>query len=92
VTPNIRSSLRLAVIVLVAGIFLGLVAPALFASDEAVSKPRTHVVQAGETLWDLAKTHAPSEDPRRFIFEVQRMNDLEGALIQPGATLRLPSN
>ena len=89
-SPNVRSSLRLAIIILVAGVFLGLVAPALFASGDPVPERRTHVVQAGETLWGLAKVHAPGEDPRRFVFEVQRLNDLDGVVIQPGVTLLLP--
>jgi hypothetical protein len=75
---------------MVMGVFLGLAAPALFASDEPVAERRTHVVQAGETLWGLAKVHAPNEDPRRFVFEVQRLNDLDGVLIQPGVMLLLP--
>lgn len=87
--PNVRSTLRLTVVVLLAGLLLGLLAPTLFASSE-VRPLRTHVVRSGETLWQLASTYAPDEDPRRFVFEVQELNELDGGALHPGQKLILP--
>lgn len=90
-SPNVRSSLRVAVTVLVVGVFLGLLVPVLLAADEPVEGPRVHIVRSGDTLWRLAETYAPDDDPRRFVFEVQRLNGLKGVSLQPGLRLTLPS-
>jgi len=87
--PNVRSTLRLTVVVLLAGILLGLLAPTLFASGEA-APALTHEVKAGDTLWQLAATYAPDEDPRRFVFEVQELNGLDGGPLLPGQKLIVP--
>ena len=51
----------------------------------------SHLVVAGDTLWDIAAEHTiPGEDVRRGVFEIQRLNDLEGSMIHPGQVLRVP--
>lgn len=51
----------------------------------------SHLVVAGDTLWDIAAEHTtPGEDVRRVVFEIQRLNDLEGSMIHPGQVLRVP--
>jgi len=51
----------------------------------------THEVVAGDTLWDIAGEHtAAGEDVRRVVFEIQRVNDLDGSVIFPGQVLRVP--
>jgi len=50
-----------------------------------------HRVTIGDTLWDVAAEHtAPGEDVRRVVFEIQRLNDLDGSLIFPGQVLQIP--
>jgi hypothetical protein len=52
--------------------------------------PRAVVVRAGETLWDLARAHAPQGlDPRAFVDAVIELNGLQG-IPQAGQRLRLP--
>ncbi|HZA20104.1 MAG TPA: LysM peptidoglycan-binding domain-containing protein [Actinomycetota bacterium] len=52
--------------------------------------PRAVVVEAGETLWDIAGAHAPSGiDPRAYVDAVVELNDLDGAP-EAGQRLRLP--
>lgn len=87
--PNVRSTLRLTLVVLLAGILLGLLAPTLFASSDA-APALTYEVKAGDTLWRLASTYAPDEDPRRFVFEVQELNGLDGGPLLPGQKLIVP--
>ena len=51
----------------------------------------THQVVGGDTLWDIASEHTvPGEDVRRVVFEIQRLNDLDGSVIIPGQVLRVP--
>jgi len=51
----------------------------------------THLVVAGDTLWDIAADYTtPGDDVRRVVFEIQRLNDLEGSVILPGQVLRVP--
>ncbi len=51
----------------------------------------TYRVVGGDTLWDIASGYTvPGEDVRRVVFEIQRLNDLDGSVIIPGQMLRVP--
>ncbi|MEI5585017.1 MULTISPECIES: LysM peptidoglycan-binding domain-containing protein [unclassified Agromyces] len=50
----------------------------------------TVVVGAGDTLWGIAESVAPSEDPREVILEIMRLNGMSDAVVQPGQRLALP--
>ena len=45
---------------------------------------RAHVVQAGQTLWEIARAYDCE------VSELQAANDIDGMLIQPGQTLAIP--
>ncbi|WP_308799912.1 LysM peptidoglycan-binding domain-containing protein [Agromyces silvae] len=45
----------------------------------------------GDTLWELAESIAPDEDPREVIADIVRLNGLDGAVVQPGQQLALPA-
>ena len=50
-----------------------------------------HLVVTGDTLWDIAAEHTtPGEDVRRVVYEIQRLNDLDGSMILPGQELQVP--
>jgi hypothetical protein len=52
---------------------------------------RTVVVGPEDTLWDLAKTHAPSgQGPLSYLAEIIDFNDVKATALQPGMVLRLP--
>lgn len=51
--------------------------------------PRSVRIANGDTLWGLASRYAPEADPRAFVDEVLRLNDLSGAPAV-GAKVRLP--
>ena len=48
-------------------------------------------VQAGQTLWQLAATVAPAEDPREVMSRLVRLNQLDGSDVQPGQRLAVPT-
>ena len=45
------------------------------------------VVQPGDTLWSIARTQVPSEDPRDIVGSLRDLNQLESADIFPGQVL-----
>ncbi len=53
---------------------------------------RTHVVEPGETLWEIAGAIVgPQEDPRPVVYRLVEVNDLGSAAIRAGQRLRLPA-
>ncbi|MCB2224017.1 MAG: LysM peptidoglycan-binding domain-containing protein [Actinobacteria bacterium] len=57
----------------------------------AATEHGTYLVVGGDTLWDIAAAHTtPGEDVRRVVYEIQRLNDLDGSVIQPGQVLQVP--
>lgn len=48
------------------------------------------VVEAGDTLWSIAREVAPQEDTRVVVDALREVNDLHGTLLVPGRVLRLP--
>ena len=52
-------------------------------------RERVHVVKPGETLWSIAAANGGG-DPREAVWELQRRNDLRGALLRPGDRLIVP--
>lgn len=53
---------------------------------------QTHVVQQGETLWELASHYAASEDPRSYVQNLRDTNDLVSPQVFPGQVLVLPTS
>ena len=50
----------------------------------------TVVVQPGDTLWDIARSVAPEEDPRAVVDAIVELNGLHSVDLMPGAELQLP--
>lgn len=47
-------------------------------------------VHQGDSLWAIAESIAPHDDPRVVIDEIIRLNGLDGAMVEPGQRLALP--
>lgn len=79
-----------ALVALVAGIVVGLAAMSASSRPAAPSGPAPAVVtvHAGDTLWSIAGRVAPGSDPRAEVADLQRLNGLSGASLQPGQRLR----
>jgi nucleoid-associated protein YgaU len=77
----------LGVIVLLLGACLGLARVAV--GD--VQAEATVVVEPGDTLWSIASSRYPGDDVRARVEEIERLNGLQGPLIEVGETLRMPA-
>ena len=49
------------------------------------------VVQPGQTVWSIAESRYPNQDPRQTVDEIDRANHLSGGAVYPGERLRLPA-
>ena len=49
------------------------------------------VVHAGDTLWAIVQAHYPGDDVQSRIAQVEAVNRLSGARLNPGQVLRLPT-
>ncbi|WP_035166527.1 LysM peptidoglycan-binding domain-containing protein [Caloramator sp. ALD01] len=56
---------------------------------EKIQKYETYVVQAGDTLWKIAKQYRPNEDPRKVIYEIRKHNGIT-PIIYPGQVIEIP--
>jgi nucleoid-associated protein YgaU len=67
----------------------------LRAQDATAAVPvaaQTVVVAPGDTVWDLARAHAPAGVPvSAYALEIARVNGVEPASLAPGSVLRLPA-
>lgn len=52
----------------------------------------TVVVEPGDTLWQIARAHAPGRDPRSVVDDVVALNDLTSTGVQVGARLLVPTD
>lgn len=49
-------------------------------------------IKAGQSLWQLAESVAPSQDPRDVIADIVNLNQLSSEEVQPGQRLALPAD
>ena len=84
---------RLVIAFLLLAALLGAGATTVVAGQQRPAEPVwSHVVQPGETLWQLAKKADPERDPRDVVDRLIRANDLDGGRIIPGRKLVLPAS
>ncbi len=90
-TPARVVVLLTAIVVLIVLLLANVVGASGAGTPDGPGEYGTHVVVVGDTLWDIAaESTTPGEDVRRVVFEIQRLNDLEGSVILPGQVLRVP--
>jgi hypothetical protein len=75
-----------------------LIAFAAFGASTAVAGSDTSsqqfeyvTVQAGQDLWSIAESVAPSADPRDVIAGIVNLNQLQSSAVQAGQRLALPA-
>ncbi len=87
--------IKLVSVLIVAVAILLLIVPGFFSSHAgSMVSEQTYVevtVQPGDTVWDLARHYGPEgADLRQTAYRIAQANDLEGYVIRPGQTLRIP--
>jgi LysM domain len=63
------------------------------ASNAAVGHTtRSVIIEAGQSLWDIARDVRPGHDPRDTIHVLEQLNpDLDGGLVFPGQEIVIPA-
>ncbi len=87
---------RLVLLIVVFGLAFGalslLSGPAASTSQAHHEATHTVVVEPGQTLWDIAASAAPGEDPRDVVAEIVELNALADAgAIRVGQPLDIPT-
>ncbi|WP_050748611.1 cell division suppressor protein YneA [Halothermothrix orenii] len=50
-------------------------------------------VKSGQTLWSIAnKYNSYNEDPRKMVYKIKQINNLDKSIIQPGQQILIPVN
>ncbi|MGV8851905.1 MAG: LysM peptidoglycan-binding domain-containing protein [Rhodoglobus sp.] len=49
-------------------------------------------VSAGQSLWNIAETHAPGHDPREIVAQLIELNQLPSADVFAGQELAIPAS
>jgi LysM repeat protein len=49
-------------------------------------------VDSGQSLWELAQSIAPKQDPRDVVADIVNLNQLQSEAVQPGQRLALPAS
>ncbi|HEY0217469.1 MAG TPA: LysM peptidoglycan-binding domain-containing protein [Cellulomonas sp.] len=78
----------LGLLVVIAGVMGG---RAVADGPERGVEVRTHAVQSGETMWQIASSvAAPGEDVRDVVIQLQRLNGMDDSTLTAGEVLLLP--
>lgn len=80
-----------AVAVLTAGRLLGSPARAAVEVSDVAIPTATVTVEPGDSLWLIAQTVAPQQDPRDMVVAMRELNGLVDNTIHPGQTLLIPT-
>ena len=88
-----RAPSRLLVLLVVMAAFSVLLLVSTVQATDQVAATGHHEVASGETLWDIAAAiTSPGGDVRATVFDLKRLNRLDGAMIVPGQVLTIPVN
>ena len=69
---------------------LGVTRTAVAWAEPSGPTTRTVVVQAGDSLWEIARAVDPQRDPRAVIAEIEELNGLDAAVVA-GQALLVPA-
>lgn len=86
--------LIVAVLAAAAAVFFGIngSAPAAASDEKSVDAVQSVTVGYGDTLWDIAGRSAPEASRNETILRIGELNSLDGADLQPGQVLFVPTS
>ncbi len=92
VIASVRATLsRVAVLLTLVAISLLLFLATGVQAGAELRDTGTHVVGQGETLWEIAATHtSPGGDVRATLYDIQKLNGIDGSVIHAGTALVVP--
>ncbi|MFQ5556623.1 MAG: LysM peptidoglycan-binding domain-containing protein [Acidimicrobiales bacterium] len=95
VPPEVYRRRRLVALAVALGLMSGLAslgsrAHATRPTDVVPPEVVVHVVEPGDTLWHIARSLAPGDDPRPIVAELDRISG--GPLLVPGQRLVIPAH
>ncbi|MDY6055106.1 LysM peptidoglycan-binding domain-containing protein [Micrococcus sp.] len=67
-----------------------LLSPPAASADVPAAELQTITVMPGDSLWSIAQTVAPGQDPYVIVERLDQLNSLEGRAPEPGEELFLP--
>lgn len=81
------------ILVAAAAVFFGIngMAPAAASDEQSVGTVQSVTVGYGDTLWSIAGQSAPDVSRNETILRIGELNSLDGADLQPGQVLFVPS-
>lgn len=85
--------LVLAVLAAAAAVFFGVngMAPAAASDERPIGTVHSVTVGYGDTLWSIAGRSAPDASRNETILRIGELNSLDGADLQPGQVLFVPT-
>lgn len=86
----------LAAIPLVAAVVVGVVSGGSAIGSNDAGAPAgtfdTVTVMPGDSLWSIARSVAPGQDPRDVVAEISSLNQLPGSVLDTGEELAIPAD
>lgn len=86
---NKRRFATLIIAFVLISVFTGFVVSA-GASSPVVNDYEIFKVTKGDTLWEIASAYSRNSDIREYIYDIKKLNKLDGDIIYAGQVLLLP--
>ncbi|NLM76032.1 MAG: LysM peptidoglycan-binding domain-containing protein [Clostridiaceae bacterium] len=90
VLKNKKRFITMILLLIVISFFTGLIVSAGAESEIINRDYKTIKVEKGDTLWEIAVKHGQNMDPRAYIYEIKKVNNLGNSFIYAGQELLLP--
>jgi hypothetical protein len=95
--PRLRLTLRgrrvvvaLAAIPIAVSAFFGALGGGAATATDSSAELHYVSIEAGQSLWQLAESIAPTSDPRDVVSDILALNNLESSQLVPGQQLAVP--
>ncbi|MEG2609138.1 MAG: LysM peptidoglycan-binding domain-containing protein [Bacilli bacterium] len=84
---KIYMKLKLVAMLLVLG--LGVLVGYSFKDNDKIVVYEKYTVGSGDTIYEIAKEYT-EDDPRKLVYEIKRVNDIQDSRITPNQVLNIP--